>query len=251
MPDPSWRPSYPLGEWLKRTLIPPRINMWRFVRKQLRRGEAELHLLGLLVRPDGIAIDIGAHRGVYTHVLSKLTPRVEAFEPNPAVFLMLRRTLPSKARAHPVALSDREGKADLLVPCDGGKYSDQRATLNPRSADAEVRPVRVTMRTLDSYGFENIGFIKIDVEGLEQAVLRGARETLARERPVLLVEMEERHTGEPIEASLAAVAALGYELHFARGGRLHPISAFDPAADHRSAVDTRPYINNFIGRPID
>ncbi len=251
-PRPRIRPGSHMAafeDWFKRTLVPPRIDMWRFVRKQLRRGELELRLLPLLVPRDRIALDIGANRGVYTHVLSRLTPRVEAFEPNPAVFRRLRRTLPRNARAHQVALSDRNGEAELLVPLDRGKYADQRATLSPRSADPETRPVTVPVRTLDSFDFQNVGFIKIDVEGFEQAVLRGARATLGRERPVLLIELEERHTAEPIEHSLAAVAAFGYELFFARDDAIHPIARFDPEADHRLAVATERYINNFIARP--
>ncbi len=236
-------------EWFKRTLVPPRFDMWRFVRKQLRRGEVELRLLPVLVPADRIAIDIGANRGVYTHVLSKLVPRVEAFEPNPAVFRRLRRALPANARAHQVALADREGEAELLVPLDPGKYADQRATLSPASAERATRSVTVPMRTLDSLDFTNVGFIKIDVEGFEQAVLCGARATLGRERPVLLIEMEERHTAEPIEHALAAVAAFGYHLFFARDEAIHPISRFDPEADHRQAVATGRYINNFIARP--
>ncbi len=238
-------------EWFKRTFVPARLDMWRFVRKQLQRGEAELRLLPRLVPRDRIAIDIGANRGVYTHVLSRLTPHVEAFEPNPTVFRRLRRALPANARAHQVALADREGEAQLLVPVDHDRYADQRATLSAESADAASRPVAVPVRTLDSFAFQNVGFIKIDVEGFEQAVLRGARETLRRERPVLLVEMEERHTTEPIERSLSALAALGYELFFARGDDIHPIARFDPDADHRHAVGTDRYINNFIARPTE
>ena len=240
----------PVDEWLKRTFMPARFNMRRFVRKQLRRGEVELRLLPQLVPPGKMAIDVGANRGVYTHLLSRLVPRTEAFEPNPELFRLLRRALPANARAHQVALSDRPGEAELLVPRDGGRYSDQRATLNPRSVNSAVRSVRVSTRTLDSYGFHGVGFIKIDVEGFEQAVLRGARETLARERPVLLVETEERHTGEPIEDSLARLADLGYTLHFARDGQIQPISAFDPAGDHRLGLDSARYINNFIALPI-
>ena len=107
--------------------------------------------------------------------------------------------------------------------------------------------MRVATRTLDSYELRNVGFIKIDVEGFEQAVLRGARATLARERPVLLLEMEERHTGEPIEQSIATVAAYGYDIFFVREGRLVPVAAMVSAPDSVGAP--QPHTNNFIAKP--
>ena len=66
-------------------------------------------------------------------------------------------------------------------------------TENPLSTGDTVETIRVPLRTLDSYNLSNIGFIKIDVEGHELDVLRGAEVTLRRDQPNLLIEIENRH----------------------------------------------------------
>ena len=81
----DWTPPYTWEERFKYTLIPPRLYMWRLIRKHLRKGEAELHLLPRIVPAHKIAIDVGANKGVYTHLLSRICPHVEAFEANPKI----------------------------------------------------------------------------------------------------------------------------------------------------------------------
>ncbi len=244
----DWTPPYTLEERLKYALVPPRLYMWRLIRKHLRKGEAELKILPQIVPPGRIAIDVGANKGVYSHLLARTCQSVEAFEPNPKIYRILTRALPPNVVAHQVALSDRVGTAELIVPMYGGGYSNQTASLNPRKRNAGAGTVKVAQRTLDSYGFANVGFIKIDVEGFEDAVLAGARETIRRERPVMQIELEEQHTGQSIEQCLARVRDLGMDAFFLRDGSLRPIAEFDPAAN-RAAFGGVGYINNFIFKP--
>lgn len=245
----SWMPRFTWEERFKYNIVPPRLYLWRLLRKHWRRGEAELRLLPEIVPPGRAAIDVGANKGVYTHYLSRLCPHVHAFEPNPKMHHLLRRTLPRNATAYPCALSDRNDTADLIVPIYGSVFSNVGASLNPLKKDRQHGTVTVETRTLDSFGFKNVGFVKIDVEGFEKTVLAGARELIARERPVILVEMEEGHTGEPIEASHAFMDQFDMEGFFVRGGQLMPLSAFDPDADHRRKVRQPGYVNNFIFKP--
>jgi FkbM family methyltransferase len=242
---PAWTPPYTLEERLKYTLIPARLYMWRLIRKHLRKGEAELKFLPQMVPRDRTAIDIGANKGVYTHLLARIAQSVEAFEPNPKIYRILARALPRNVTAHNVALSDQSGTAALIVPMYGGGFSNQTASLNPRKRNAGAGVVQVTQRTLDSYGFNNVGFIKIDVEGFEAQVLAGARETILRERPVIQVEIEEVHTGVPIAESFAQLTAMGLEGFFLRGGTLRPLADLDIAANKKGPG----YINNFIFKP--
>ena len=244
----DWTPPYTLEERLKYALVPPRLYMWRLIRKHLRKGEAELKILPQIVPPDRMAIDVGANKGVYSHLLARVCQGVEAFEPNPKIYRILARTLPRNVVAHQVALSDTVGTADLIVPMYGGGFSNQTASLNPRKRNAGAGTVRVPQRTLDSYGFSNVGFIKIDVEGFETAVLAGARETIRRERPVMQIELEEQHTGQSIEQCLAGVQEMDMDAFFLRDGILQPISEFDPARN-RAAFGGSGYINNFIFKP--
>ena len=245
----DWTPPFTFEERLKYALVPPRLYMWRLIRKHLRKGEAELKILPDIVPRERIAIDVGANKGVYTHLLARTCRAVEAFEPNPKIYRVLTRYLPSNVVTHQVALSDRVGTAELIVPMYGGGYSNQTASLNPRKRNEGAGVVRVAQRTLDSYGFHNVGFIKIDVEGFEPAVLAGARETILRERPVMQIELEEQHTGKTIQECLAQVQELGMDAFFLRDGKLRPISEFDPVQNRAAFAPRIGYINNFIFKP--
>lgn len=244
-----WAPRFTWEERFKYELVPPQLYLWRLLRKHWRYGEAELRLLPDLVPAGRAAIDVGANKGVYTHFLSRICAHIHAFEPNPKMHRLLCRTLPGNATAYPFALSDRDGSAELIVPLYGNVFSNVGASLNPRKKDRQHGTVLVQTRALDSFGFTNIGFLKIDVEGFEKTVLAGARELIRRERPVILVEMEEDHTGEAIETSHAFMDQFGMDGFFVREGRLLPLAAFDPERDHRQKVRQSGYVNNFIFRP--
>lgn len=212
--------------------------------------EAELQILPLLIRPGQTALDIGANYGTYALTLARLGARVELFEPNPAITGVLGAWAQGKPglTVHPLALSDRTGMAELVIPCDGGVEHDSSASI-AESAMTCGRRVLVPVAPLDAMGLKDIALIKIDVEGHEGAVLRGAAQTIAASAPALIVEIEQRHIMRPITAAFADALALGYRGWFLCEGALLPLERFDPAL-HQSlesfATRTRPYCNNFI-----
>lgn len=246
----SWTPPSTLREKIKRAVFSPRQELKRVVARELRRGEPELRLLPELVDRTRAAVDVGANRGVWTHQLATLCPRVYAFEPNPKMFAILEAALPANAEARRIGLSDRTGVANLNVPRSKRGYSNQHASLEVNWSGAQTFGVlEVATARLDDLDLEPCGFIKIDVEGHEAAVVAGALELIARDRPTLLIELEERHSDRTIEQSIAAVVALGYDAFVYKDGALRGLEAFDPDADHRAAVETPAYIFNFIFRP--
>lgn len=247
----TWTPSENLRERLKRILWSPKYHLRRIVARELRRGEPELRHIRSLVDPARSSIDIGANRGIWSDCLARLCPQVFAFEPNPKMFGFLKSACAEKVTCSPVALSDRSGIATLRIPRTARGFSNQQASLARRADNrfSEFGEVQVKTARLDDLDLPSCGFIKIDVEGHEAAVLEGARALIARDRPVLLIEMEQRHTGEPIEHSLKRVTDLGYSAGFLREGKEVPIEAFDPDAHHRACVEQPGYVFNFIFRP--
>ena len=89
------------------------------------------------------------------------------------------------------ALSDRPGVTELFVPT-GGSGSEGRSTVEPRVASGERSKVEVKLTPLDDLDLHDVAFVKIDVEGHELPVLRGAKRTLTQQRPVVLIEIEQR-----------------------------------------------------------
>jgi FkbM family methyltransferase len=158
--------------------------------KERRRGEPELAILSELVPPGSTAVDVGANRGFYSYALAKLAGRVEAFEPHPALARFARRKLGRSVSVHELALADQEGRATLYVPqttlgIDSHRVSNL-GNVYPTLFNVEIE---VRVATLDSFGFERVGFVKIDAEGSEMAVLDGAAQTISRCRPNLVVEL--------------------------------------------------------------
>jgi FkbM family methyltransferase len=200
-------------------------------------GEAESRMLGKFVPPSGIAIDVGANVGQYTCVLSRLagpSGRVLAFEPYDRSFDRLQRVLrwtrTSNVTARPVALSDRTGVGELVLPeislkgeRDG--YVRLRA---PGEVDPSQSGPRVETTTLDdevkARGIGRIDFIKCDAEGGEWAVFHGGAESVRRFRPTILCEIEERWTilnGHTAQETFEYILGLGdYSAYVVRQGTL-------------------------------
>jgi hypothetical protein len=107
----------------------------------------------------------------------------------------------------------------------------------------------VSLGTLDRYGLEGARFLKIDVEGHESKVLKGATALLAASRPAVLVEIEQRHLEQPIFDVFHLFLQSRYAGWFLDRGVLKTIAQFDPAVDQSmTAFDGggARYINNFL-----
>lgn len=159
------------------------------LRRDLRDHAALRVLFAALLRPDAHVIDVGANHGSVLADLLRLTPqgRWLAFEPIPALRAELTTRFP-QADVRDAALSDRAGEATFqhVVSADG--YSGLQRRTYPGHVDIQEITVR-TARLDDELpeGFAP-ALIKIDVEGGELGVLRGAERTLAEHRPVVIFE---------------------------------------------------------------
>lgn len=236
------------------------LRAWTF---RTRRDRAEIAWILANLQRGAICLDVGAHKGGWTYWLHKAVGpggRVIAFEPQPDLSRCLAESLRPRAfrnvTLEEVALSAHVGSAELLVPGGPGSTSPS-ASLNQvvRELEAETQVIEVPTTTLDAYadehGLGRVAFVKVDVEGHELEVLDGAAETLARDRPTLLVESEARHTGEDgVNALFARLSGLGYEGGFFAHDGLHPLAEFDFAL-HQPCTGPRywdgpGYCNNFL-----
>lgn len=245
----TWTPPVTLEERLKTALVPPQLYIRYLYRKELRRGEPEIRLVPWLADRRRVSLDVGANRGVYTYALLPHSRAVHAFEPNPKMFDALRHWARGRAELHPIALGDAAGTAELRVPRRRHGFSNQGASLSPAKADRPHAALSVETARLDDLGIEDVGFIKIDVEGFETEVLVGARETLRRDRPNLLVELEEKHTAAPLGELVSGICGYGYRCFALRYGTLTAFERLDLEAHHRAPATRRDYIFNFIFLP--
>jgi FkbM family methyltransferase len=202
-----------------------------------------------------LSVDVGAADGTYLAYLLLYSAGVIAFEPRPEAAGRLRAHFGATAhtRLEEVALSDAPGTAEIRIPVQ----RPMRGTIagcNPLEGVSEVRLHPVRCARLDDYQLDAVGFIKIDVEGHERAVLAGARDTIAKSRPVALVEAEERHSAGSVAGVTRFFEEFDYRGYFLLEGKLRPIAEFD-AATHQDGSHLPNgkragiYINNFLFVP--
>jgi FkbM family methyltransferase len=201
----------------------------------------------------GAIIDIGANLGIFSLLMSRRFPdrEIHAFEPGPTTFLALQsnivRNRASNVQAYRSAVADHDGKVSFAAREEARANSSIRAEgeITDRSA------VTVDCTTLDTFisnaGLERIALLKVDVEGFEAAVFRGAMRAFSICRPsVVYFEVcppLARDAGfDPADAA-RFLSAHGYALHrLADDGALVPVDADlagSVALENWVGVDTR------------
>ena len=166
-----------------------------------RHGLIEPGLTALFIdvlEPGTVVYDVGAHLGYYSLLAGFLGARVHAFEPSRETLPFLQGNVGDRVVVNPIGLWSEETTLEFN---DFGKGRSALSTfVSPRdpSADSESSySCRVT--TVDDYaGYTGDvpRFIKIDAEGAELEVLRGATGTLASARPLLTIEVGDVEGGE-------------------------------------------------------
>jgi len=171
------------------------------------------------VKPGMVALDIGAHSGFYTLMLSKLVGpggKVIAFEPLPANFRTLEENMAlngiTNVQLQQRAVGEHSGEGDLEVP-----DPENSLVAGPMIPGDPHGSMKIPMVSLDDFLFGQtppVDFIKMDVEGAEGDILRGARRILETSHPRMMVElhgMEKQEARHPV-ANL--IAEFGYEIQW-------------------------------------
>jgi len=173
-------------------------------------SEGEARLFCQVVKPGMTVLDIGANIGAHTLVLARATGpsgMVVAIEPQRAAvqFLYANLALNGIYNTRVLHCAVGETTGTIAVPAP----DPDRPALGTVQVGAGAEQVRLA--TIDSFGLQRLDFAKIDVEGFEARALRGARETIARTRPILYVENDRaEHSAELI----ALLFDMGYACHW-------------------------------------
>src|SRR5260370_11626768 len=199
-------------------------------------GEPELAVFAKLVRRGGTAVDVGANVGFFAYALADIADRVVAFEPNPDYAFFARWMLRGRAEVREIALSDASGRGTLYVPLsDQGMLLHLAGSLKRSHVQfRKIKTYDVEIRTLDEAGLAGVRFVKADVEGSEREVLDGARATIARDRPIIMLELLSGTHENPATQTAAICEGFGYEAFIVHSGE--KIAAPPPLPPHATTT---------------
>ena len=204
------------------------------LKKRLERAiknnyENELMILDKIINKNLDSIDVGVYRGVYSYKLAKITKHVHAFEPNPLIYPYLKENLSKIIKnisLYNIAASDTAGFANLKIPnrfnnlnkkdyeemykLGASTIHEKNILKNNSYISKQVKKNKLDNLLKD----KKIGFIKIDVEGHEKNVIIGASKIIKNDKPVLLVEIEEKHTQDKVINIINFIKTFGYKSYF-------------------------------------
>jgi FkbM family methyltransferase len=195
------------------------------------RFEPEMRWLDRLCPTGGTAVDVGAWYGPWTRRLARRADSVVTVEPMPHLAALLRRSVPANVRVVEAAASDHAGTATIWTSAEGRGV---RGISSLVRRDGHTCSIEVPLVTLDSLELTGVTFVKMDVDGHEVPALRGARETLRREQPALLVEVEERI--QPVHDIVDLLAGWDYQAWVLPERQWLPLSGFDLVGHQQRTV---------------
>jgi len=168
-----------------------------------------------------VALDIGAHVGIWSMSLAEKFKRVYAFEPVPKHIECWKQNMQNFTNEHSewenvstlntVALGHESGTATMIVPNteNSGRATFVHELFNNKH---DFPKLEVETRTLDSYEFDQVDFIKIDVESFEHKVLQGAENTIRKHKPIMYIEVCDPEAYKFIEN-----LDIGYKIFYSNG----------------------------------
>lgn len=229
------------------TVIPLRINL--AIRFHLKKCFFQLDDEILLTKKLNIefrnCIDIGSNIGVYTYFFSKLFKHVYAFEPIKEVSFRIK--LLKNVTLYNCGLSNIKSTKYLNIYSENGMPNYALSSLNRNTQIFDKKKIKLI--NLDTLKLQKIDLIKIDVEGHEYEVIQGSLDTIKKWKPILIIEIEERHSKKFYE-TINLIIDIGYDCYFLKNKKLVSIAHFNLANDQNiEKIFTKKYINNFIFRP--
>jgi FkbM family methyltransferase len=220
-----------LGRGIKRTFENNVIRMpTRFFRYFPNGYEKEnFCFINEQIKPGMNVLDVGAHIGLMTVIFGKKVGdkgSVYAFEPTPTTIKILRETIKlnkiNNISTIPAALADKKGKLTFYISENAADNSN--SLVNNHRTDRKEEKIEVEVNTIDDFIAEKkisrIDFIKIDVEGAELKLLKGAAKIIKKDRPKMILSIHPegiKNFGDSAEDIWKLLHDAGYKIVFESG----------------------------------
>jgi FkbM family methyltransferase len=242
-------------------------KIYKTVRRNLeyKKFEPEVQFLPQFVSSGDVCLDVGASYGRYSFVLAKLvgpTGQVHSFEPGRESLKVLSAVKSiqrlKNVRIVEKALSDKEGKTQLIVPIKlnvKNRRGLSLAYISDNKVDNSVTET-IEMTTIDAYCRENnlkhVDFMKCDVEGGELQVFKGAEKTIEKYIPTILAEINDDFLKDKFHASAADVyqwiTKKGYKSFALKKNRLQEMTDLSENNNYFFVHSSRPSLRKLIAQ---
>jgi len=229
---------------------------YRAKKYKTQKDKGGIAFINTSIKPGQTVFDIGAHKAGYLYFMLKQVGekgKVVAFEPQSILFQYITKLKIlfgwKNVTVEHLALSDRTGETTLYIPANKVKKgSSPGASVLKSKNDENCFSEVVAVETLDSYCTRlNIvpDFLKIDIEGNELNLFHGGINTLKKNKPKIIVEIEARHVGkEKVLETFEFMKSLNYEGCFIHGLNRIPLNSFS-FDKYQNINDMANYCNNF------
>lgn len=162
-------------------------------------------------------VDVGAHCALWSMWWASWVPHIVAYEPVPLHQRLYRANMALEGHCNyelvPYALGDRPGQIDLRLDPENTGHTRAYGPNEKRIETVNVPVVTLDSDVPDRLGEHGLGFLKVDCEGYEEKVLRGAKDTLTRHRPMVIVEQKQEHLlGHTPRGAVLYLKGLGYKV---------------------------------------
>jgi FkbM family methyltransferase len=212
----AWPPVTIRRDFIRWRLTSPNDNVDRAIFYQGVYEPESSAFIRQVVKPGWTCVDVGANSGYITALLANLagpSGRVLAIEPSRTFGSRLNEHIAVNGISDRVviercAVGDVEGQLELLEAGCTATFLSRADTPNPMRQAVEVRRLDALVA---KHGLTDIRFIKIDTDGFEAPVVRGAMETILEYRPILLVECVTEYGIKP-DSFIDMLAPLGYRI---------------------------------------
>ena len=183
----------------------------RSLKKYGEFSEGEVMLFRQLLRPGDVVVEAGANFGAHTVAMAQMVGdqgSIVAFEPQRLVFQVMAANIALNSLSNVLAIQAGLGayagtiRIPVLNPAKGHNFGG--FSIGQHGSGEEV-----TVRTIDSLNLVHCRMIKADVEGMECEVLEGARNTIAKLKPILYVENDRTEHSQRL---IALIQSFGYRL---------------------------------------
>jgi FkbM family methyltransferase len=174
-------------DFVKELLIRFRIDLTR----NIKYDRLTRIIISTSIRENDNCIDVGCHKGEILDLMLKSAPlgKHYVFEPIPFLYDQLKTQYEGRAHVFPFALSDKNGESTFQLVKNALAYSGIKKRAY-KLKDPDIEEITVALKTLDEIipSNEKIRFVKIDVEGGELGVLKGAKRVLSENKPIIIFE---------------------------------------------------------------